>query len=505
MRSMRRVIECEALPDFEGAPERGDFASFEAWMEARTKRRILQSKRLVCSSEVVLADDAVVLKLKDISYVMLPSIEDAEYFSVTVPNVSFGELVGVDLVRERVSEVIDYFNHPEKVLVRPDTGIVLYGPPGTGKTSVAKAIAKELGVPFIMAMGADFMKPYGGEGVEIVKKLFAAARRYGAVLFIDEIDGIGSRNGETGEGARIINAFLTELDGFRERNMLVIGATNRYEALDEALVRPGRLSLKIQLGLLHRAEDRRKLIAGALAKAQASVSPTVLEHLVETTNAWSPANLVAMVNGGVRLARREGEELSFAHFAKARTVVMMGEDPQRQEDPGRELHLVAVHEAGHAVTAVLRGIRFVQATIQGVGSAAGFVEQLKQTGFATAKEIACQIDMCLGGRASEELLAEPSDGVQGDFEHATRLAAGMIQLGLAKGNIMAVPGESAKEFILRYHKEIEDILQERMRIVQKLLLEHRSFLKAVVEALETQKLLFEADIIAIQENVEGRK
>jgi ATP-dependent Zn protease len=160
-------------------------------------------------------------------------------------------------------------------------------------------------------------------------------------VFIDEIDGIGSRNGESGEGARIINAFLTELDGFRERNMLVIGTTNRYEALDEALVR-------------------------------------------------------------------------------------------------------------------------------------------------------------LGGRAAEELIAEPSDGVQSDFEHATYLAANMIRLGLAKGNIMSIEGETDKEFALRHQKEIEDILQDRMKSVQKLLLEHRAFLSGVVEALETQKLLFEADVISIR-------
>ena len=499
----RLRLECDPLPDFDGAPERGAFNSFEEWMEARTKRRILQAKRLVFSHRIEVTDEAVLLKMKDISYVVMPSIEDAGYFSITVPDVSFSDLVGVDVVKERVSEVINYFNHPEKVGVRPDTGIILYGPPGTGKTSVAKAIAKELGVPFIMATGADFTKKYYGEGVESVKKLFAAARRYGAVVFIDEIDGIGTRGGESRESSRIINAFLTELDGFKERNLLVIGATNRYEVLDEALVRPGRLSLKIQLGLLHRADDRRKLIEGALAKARAKVSANIIERLVETTNSWSPANLIAMVNEGIRFAQRDGKKIEFAHFAKARTVVMMGVDPQWQDGSAKELRLTAVHEAGHAVTAVLQGIPFVQVTVQGVGTTAGFVEHLGLQGFSTADGIAHMIDMCLGGRSAEELLAEPSDGVQSDFEHATHLAANMIRLGLAKGNIMSVAGETDKEFTLRYRKEIEDILQERMRNVKKLLLEHREFLEAVAEALETQKLLFEADIVSIRANVEA--
>lgn len=501
----RRIrIMCDALPDFEGAPLRGEFQTFEEWMGARTKKRVLQAKRLVFTRRIELMEDAVVLRLADISYRVMPSIEDAGYFAVTVPDVSFADLVGVGVVRERVAEVIDYFNHPDRGRVRPDTGIVLYGPPGTGKTSVAKAIAKELGVPFIMAMGADFSKPHLGEGVESVKKLFAAARRYGAVVFIDEIDGIGSRVGETGEGARIINAFLTELDGFRERNMLVIGATNRYESLDEALVRPGRLSLKIQLGLLNRPEDRRQLINDALAKAGAQVAAEIVDRLVETTNFWSPANLIAMVNGGVRCARRDNAQIGFEHFAKARTVVLLGEDPQRQDGSAKDVHLVAVHEAGHAVTAVLHGIPFVQVTVQGVGSTAGFVEHLGQQGFATTEMLSKMIDMSLGGRAAEELLGEPSDGVQSDFEHATHLAAKMIRLGLAKGNIMSVSGETDKEFALRHREEIEDILQERMRSVQKLLLDHRTFLEAVAETLETQKLLFEADVISIRMAKEGR-
>ena len=496
-------IRTDRIPDFEGAPRRKDFGSFEDWLTARTAKRVLQAKRLSYRTKIVLTKDAVELRFTNLSFVVLPSIEDSGYFSVTVPDVSFSDLVGVGLVRERIAEVIDYFNHPTAGLVRPDTGIILYGPPGTGKTSVAKAVARELGVPFIMAMGADFTKPHVGEGVESVKRLFAAARRYGAVVFIDEIDGIGSRNGESAEGARVINALLTELDGFRERNMLVIGATNRYEALDEALVRPGRLSLKIQLGLLHSREDRAELIRHALGKVKAVVADEVLDRLVDTTPAWSPANLLAMVNGGVRIARRKGETLAFGHFVEARTVVLLGEDPQRTSGDGRDAWITAVHEAGHAVTAALLGIPFVQATVQGVGSTAGFVEHLGTQGFATEDSLSRMLEMTLGGRAAESILAEPSDGVQSDFEHATELAARMIQLGLVDGTIFAAPGEGRKEFMLRHREKIEGILSNRMTAARTLLTRHRIALEAVAEALRTQKVLFEADIRAIIAEREG--
>ena len=500
----RRIrIVSDPVPDFEGTPSRRDYRNFEDWLEARTARRVARGKRLVFATTIENAEDAVVLRFKDLAFSILPQIEDCGYFAVTVPDVSFADLVGVDLVRDRIREVIDYFNQPGKKGVRPETGIILYGPPGTGKTSVAKAIANELGTPFIMMSGTDFTKCHVGAGVEAVNHLFAAARRYGAVVFIDEIDALGSRNTDDPESARVVNAFLTELDGFRERNLLVIGATNRYETLDEALVRPGRLSLKIQLGLLHSKVERRRLVSATLAKAEVEIPDTLLERLVETTNAWSPANLVAMLNGGVRQALREGVAPEFGHFAKARTVVRLGEDPQRVERAERELRLIAVHEAGHAVAAALRGIPFVQASVQGAGEASGFIEHLGLQGFSTRKDLCRMIDMTLGGRAAEELLAEPSDGVQSDFEHATLLATHLMRLGMESGDLLSIPGETDKEFILRNRDKIENVLRYRMGAVQKLFAQHQRFLEAVADALSTQKILFEADILALRREKEG--
>ena len=496
-------IECDHFPELEGAPKRDDYDTFDDWMEARTKRRLSQAKRLVFTSVVELSMDAVVLRFTNMSYQVMPTIEDAEYFSVKVPDVSFADLVGVGLVKDRITEVIDYFNNPNKVRVKPDTGIILYGPPGTGKTSVAKAIAKELGVPFINVMGADFMRP--GHGVESVKKLFSVARRYGAVIFIDEIDAIGSRQFALGESAWIINAFLTELDGFKERDLLVIGATNRYYDLDDALVRPGRLSLKIQLGLLHNSDDRRKLILNALKKAGVNANQDIIDKLVISTNAWSPAELVAMVNRGIRFAKKEGAEIEFKHFAKARTTLFFGEDNQKPEETPDGIWVTAVHEAGHIVASVLSGISIVQASIIGAGNAAGYVDHGGNNRCSTKEELSKEIETLLAGRAAEELLAEASDGVQSDFCCATHLAGRMILIGIAADNFVVVNENLDNDFILRHEKEINTILKERMTTVKKLLDDNKDFLNAVAIALINEKTLFEADILAIKDEIERQK
>ena len=491
------TVEIGSWPRIDNAPCRDEFNTFEDWIEAHTAKRLLQAKRLKYNSSVHIEGDEVKIVISDLEYIVLPSIEDTKYFSVVVPDVSFDDLIGVSLVHDRVSEIIDYYNGSVQSKVKPDTGMILYGPPGTGKTSVAKAIARELGVPFIMVMGSDFTKGVVGAGVEAVKQLFAVARKYRAVVFIDEIDGIGSRDRESGESARIINALLTELDGFTERNMLVIGATNRYEALDEALVRPGRLSLKVQLGLLHKSDDRRKLIELCFKDADMSVPDEIRDTLVRTTVAWSPANIVAMVNGGIRIAQREKRNVEIRHFIQSRTTVLLGEDPQSVETSDSTAWYVAAHEAGHAVVAVLHKIPFVQASVSGNGEIKGFVERIADNEIYTSKKLIQYIDMSLAGRAAERLLAEPTDGVGSDFARATRLAVRMVRLGLGGGNIITLEEETEKEFVRNNRDAVERLLRDRMDATENMLMKNKEALNAVAKTLMVQKVLFEADIKAI--------
>jgi len=506
----RRIrIECDQLPELDGAPKKTSGEAIdEAWLEELTKIRTRQAKRLSFKSQADFVDGALVLRFTDIKYIVMPSIEDYGYFSVTVPNVKFSDLVGVEVVRERVQEVLDTYSGKIKKTARPQNGLILCGPPGTGKTSVAKAIANELGKPFIMVTGADFSKSFFGAGVDSVKKLFSAARRYKAVIFIDEIDGLGNRAYGDNEEIKVIDAFLAELDGFKERETLVIGATNRYDSLDEALVRTGRLSLKIELGNLRRPEDRRQLIELELKKLGISLEEDIIQKLVETTDKWSPANLIGLINEGVRKAEKTGAQIEFKHFVEARTTVLLGEDPQNHNGTPEEMFALAAHESGHAVTSVLRGQHFIQATIQGVGSIGGFVDPYDSKIIYTKKDLDNMIDVSLGGRAAEKLLVAPTCGVGSDFEHATRLAIEMLQNGLANEHILSLPGEQEnkndiKQFGINHRKELNQILMDRMKAVEALLTEHKAFLKAVADALAEKKLLLESEILAIKKKVEG--
>ncbi|MBO7448156.1 AAA family ATPase [bacterium] len=509
----RRIrIVCDQLPTLDGAPEKTSGEPMdEAWLAALTKHRTSQAIRLNFTPKVELNGNELTLRFTDIKHVVMPSIEDYGYFSVTVPNVVFSDLVGVEIVKERVQEVLDFYSGKANGKhSKPQTGMILCGPPGTGKTSVAKAIANELGRPFIMITGADFSKSIAGEGVENVKKLFAAARRYKAVVFIDEIDALGNRGRCSSEEIKIINALLAELDGFTAREMLVIGATNRYEDLDEALVRPGRLSLKIELGNLRREEDRRTLIELELKKIEVSLEEEIIQKLVETTSKWSPADILSLVNEGIRIAEKRGEKPEFKHFVEARTTVILGEDPQKQEGTPEEMYMIAVHEAGHAVCSVLRGIRFVHATIQGAGSVAGYVETFDSKMVRTKKDLENMIDLALAGRAAENLLSVKTCGVESDFKQATGNAIKMLQEGLANEHILTLPGEQTdleafNKFAMNHRKELDKILNERLKAVEQLFKEHKDFLKAVADALAEKKLLLESEILAIKKSVEGEK
>jgi cell division protease FtsH len=449
------------------------------------------------------------LFIEDAHLAQTPMLEDFAWFSVEVPNVRFEDLVGVDAARSRLDEAIRYLEDPAKFKrfgVKPPTGFLLYGVPGTGKTSLAKALANAARTPFIAASASAFSRKYVGEGPEQIRRLFAAARRYApVVLFVDEIDALGSRQtiraDESIEQTRLITTFLECMDGFDSgAGIIVLAATNDPDALDPALVRPGRLSRRIELVPPETPEERRRLLDKLLSGKSLADGHAIVQQLVRSTVGMTPAEITDIVNEAIlSMARRGAEAAELRDFLEARNLIALGERSGREMSPG-VAQIVAYHEAGHAVMQHVHGQPSLQVTIEPRrgpdGGFAGLVEGERNDGIQlrTRPELEERIDVCLAGRAAEELMGyPPSDGAGSDVATATRLAVAMLgslamypDIQLAAFDRLAV--EDAVKLPALW-KAVNDLLAERRTHVAKVLREHREALVRLSEVLLREKTL----------------
>ena len=498
-------IELEELPELGAAF--GDHEPYSAeWIRARTQKRLLMAKRLDYKTQVSFdRRKNITLRLGQLSYQVMPSIEDAGFFSVQPPNMSFRDLVGLDIPWEKVQRTLAYFRNPEKG-TKPETGILLYGPPGTGKTSFAKAVAAELGVPFISVSGADFCAGDVQVGVLRVKSLFAVARKYQAIIFIDEIDAVGSRENLCGPFASVINTLLSELDGYEERRVLVIGATNRKSSLDKALLRPGRLHAMIEVGLLRDPGDRRKLVEMVCRAAETTLDPALTEFIVKTTDYWSPAVLKATVRDAIHMADEKKHDVTREDFIAARNIGCYGEFTQTLRLNDKARRQVSIHEAGHAVAAWLHGFHWVQVSINSTGGDnLGFLECMpsKPEGY-TEEELKANIDVGLAGRAAEELLSCATEGCSSDFKQASSYAVRIIRAGFGQDAEYAIqPDEDEELNWSALAPKVNRILCERMDAVKELLSKNLGLLNGVVEELCKRGVMFEDDMPRVQQLVEN--
>ena len=505
LRSGKKLrIELDELPEL-GVEFSHAEPYTEEWIRARTFKRQLMAKRLDYKTEVIFdRRKNITLRIDHLTYQVMPSIEDAGFFSVQPPNVSFNDLVGLEIPWKKVQQTLAYFRNPRKG-TKPETGILLSGPPGTGKTSFAKAVASELGVPFISVSGADFCAGNSEQGVFRVKKLFDVARKYQAIVFIDEIDAVGSRAELIGPMASVINTLLSELDGYEERHVLVIGATNRKDSLDPALLRPGRLHAQIEVGLLHAPDDRRKLVEMICRDAETTMEPELTDFIVNTTECWSPAVLKATVRDAVRLAEEHKRGVTREDFIAARNIEYYGEYTQKQTLNEKMRRQVAIHEAGHAVVAWLHDCRWVQVSVNGAADNLGFLECLPQNStVCTEAELMSHIDICLAGRAAEELLACATEGSSNDFRQASAYAVRIIRAGFGQNAEYAIrPAEDDHLDWSGLAPRVNRILSDRMSIAKDLLGKHLQLLNAVVDELCKRGVLFEDDMAQLQQREEN--
>jgi len=357
------------------------------------------------------------------------------------PATRFADVAGYPAVKAEVSEIVDYLRDPgryQRAGARGPRGVLMAGPPGTGKTLLARAVAGEAHVPFLSVSGSSFVEMFVGVGAARVRDLFGQARsRAPAIVFIDEIDALGARRDVGGlpgsdEREQTLNQLLSEMDGFDPADgVVVLAATNRPDALDPALRRPGRFDREVIVPLPNRAE--RRAILASHARGKTLQAGTDLDEVAAATPGFSGADLANLVNEAAVSAVRAGRTtIGPADFADARDRVLLG---SRHATPLTvdELVTVAVHEAGHALVAALspHADPVSRVTVLGAGHALGLTETLPAEDRHLYGESYLEdaLAVRLGGRAAERLVrGEASTGAADDLASATALATQMVQV-----------------------------------------------------------------------------
>ncbi|NWN45504.1 ATP-dependent zinc metalloprotease FtsH [Candidatus Phytoplasma pruni] len=421
--------------------------------------------------------------------------------------ITFKDVAGNEEEKEEMKEIIDFLKNPQKykeIGASIPKGVLLEGPPGTGKTLLAKAVAGEANKPFFVASGSEFVEKYVGVGASRIRELFKEARQNApCVLFIDEIDVLGSSrgNGEGGsqEKDQTLNQLLTEMDGFEEKStVIVIGATNRKDMLDSALLRPGRFDRQFTVGLPD--VTARKAILKVHAKNKKLAPSVNLEQIAKQTPSMSGAQLASIMNeASILTVRNDKKLITTIELEEAIDRVLMGPAKKSRKYNEEEKKMVAYHEAGHAVIGLkLKHAPKVQkVTIIPRGDAGGYNLMLpeKETFFSSKKRMLANITSYLGGRAAEELMFDDiSNGAYGDFKSATQIATQMVtKLGMSDLGPIQTKDNMFFENE-KVNQEIKKIIDECMIEAKKIMKENKTLLDKIAHLLIKQETITKEEI-----------
>lgn len=355
--------------------------------------------------------------------------------------ITFRDVAGLDEAVEEVREVVEFLKQPEKFKSlggRIPKGVLLVGPPGTGKTLLARAVAGEAGVPFFSLSGADFVEMFVGVGAARVRDLFnQAQQRAPAIVFIDELDALGKARGMSpfsshDEREQTLNQLLVEMDGFDPNNgVIIIAATNRPEILDLALMRPGRFDRQI---VVDRPDINGREAILKVHAQKVKLAPEIeLRVIAARTPGFVGADLANIINEAALLAARTGKlHIERTDLEEAIDRVMAGLEKKSRVLNKKEKEIVAYHEAGHAIVAVLLPgvdrVHRVSIIPRGV-AALGYTLQLptEDRYLMTRTELLNRLKVLLGGRVAEQIIFdEISTGAQNDLERGTAIARSMV-------------------------------------------------------------------------------
>ena len=436
--------------------------------------------------------------------------------------VSFDDVAGIEEALTELAEIRDYLAEPERfgaLGAKPPGGFLLAGPPGCGKTLLARAVAVEANAAFFSVPATQFVEVYAGEGAARVRDLFAEARTAApSIVFIDEIDAIGTRRSSSLDGnqerEQTLNQILVELDGFDARTgVIVMAATNRLELLDPALVRPGRFDRTVVLNLPDRAG--RRAILAVHAKGKSFGDDVDLDTVAAMTPGFSGAELASMLNEAALLSARERlTTVPFRLIEEAAARISLGVARARVLSPA-ERRVVAYHETGHALVGRALGVnvpRKISIVARGRALGVTLHEEAPAPTMMSRSVLIDRMAALLGGRVAEELtFGQPSSGAADDLDQVAAIARMMVwELGmsdrlgpLALGSSTMGSGHHSEDLARSIDAETRRFVGEAQQLAKRILEASRPALDRVAQALLEQETLTAADLDAMLVGVDG--
>jgi cell division protease FtsH len=439
--------------------------------------------------------------------------------------VTFEDVAGIEEAEQELVEVVDFLRNPDKYRklgARIPRGVLLSGPPGTGKTLLARAVAGEANVPFFSGAASEFIEAIVGIGASRVRDLFQQAKESApAIIFIDELDAVGRARGGGAtlgghdEREQTLNQILTEMDGFDSSSgVIVLGATNRPDVLDPALLRPGRFDRRV--AVQPPDGQGREMILRVHTRSVPLADDVNLAQIAQSTPGMVGADLANLVNEAALLAARRGHQrVQRSDFTDALERIMLGAERKivlTQEDRRR----IAYHEGGHAIVGMLTPgadpVRKVSIIPRGQALGVTLSTPEDDRFNYSEEELRAKIRVSLGGRVAEEIVyGEPTTGAESDIQQVTMIARGMVQrwgmsdrvgfvtVAPQDGQNLLLPGaepasDATQELV---DAEVRRIVEEEHRAVTELLSENRHRLDALADALLERETLDEADAYAV--------
>lgn len=444
---------------------------------------------------------------------------DSSVDPVQMKNITFEHVKGVEEAKNELQDVVEFLRNPQKFTVlggKLPKGILLVGPPGTGKTLLARAVAGEADVPFYYASGSEFDEMFVGVGASRIRNLFKEAKASApCVIFIDELDSVGGKRIESPMhpySRQTINQLLAEMDGFKpNEGVIVIGATNFAEALDNALVRPGRFDMLVTVPIPD-VKGRTEILQWYLEKIKVD-SAVDAKIIARGTVGFSGAELENLVNQAALKAASDGKDLvTMKELEFAKDKILMGPERRSVEIDKRNKTITAYHESGHAIVAYYtkEAMPINKATIMPRGPSLGHVSLLPENDrwSETRAQLLAQMDVSMGGRVAEELVFgndQITTGASSDFDGATKIAQMMVtrfgmsdKLGVMTYNDLTNHSPETRAAV---EQEIRVLLQSSYERAKQILKTYSKEHKLLADALLTYETL---DAKEIQMILEGK-